>query len=66
MSADGQGEPGDFEELQEIADRFYVMFDGRVVADVPSDTPYSRLVALASGVDDAPQQTAPDRNGPTS
>ncbi|MDL9978687.1 ATP-binding cassette domain-containing protein [Microbacterium sp. ASV49] len=42
----------EFEELQEIASRLYVMVDGRVVADVPADTPYARLVALASGLDD--------------
>ncbi|MFT4220412.1 MAG: sugar ABC transporter ATP-binding protein [Microbacterium sp.] len=58
----------EFEELQEIADRFYVMVDGRVVADIPPDTPYPRLVALASGVEDSDtdHQTNTERNGFTS
>ena len=45
----------EFEELQEIASRLYVMVDGRVVADVPADTPYAQLVALASGLEDPPR-----------
>lgn len=59
----------EFEELQEIADRLYVMVDGRIVADVPADTPYPRLVALASGAEDSGSpihQTDTERNGSTS
>lgn len=59
----------EFEELQEIADRFYVMVDGRVIADIPADTPYPRLVALASGAEGpehADLQTDTERNGSTS
>ncbi len=59
----------EFEELQEIADRLYVCVDGRIVADVPADTPYPRLVALASGAEDTSSpanQTDTERNGSTS
>jgi ABC-type sugar transport system ATPase subunit len=45
----------EFEELQELADRLYVIVDGRIVGEVPSDTPYSRLLALASGLPDSSQ-----------
>lgn len=40
----------DFEELQELAHRLYVLVDGALVAEEPADTPYSRLLSLASGV----------------
>lgn len=40
----------EFEELQELADRLYVIVDGRIVSEVPADTSYSRLLALASGL----------------
>lgn len=40
----------DFEELQELADRLYVLVDGALIAEVPVSTPYSQLLALASGV----------------
>ncbi|KRC62800.1 hypothetical protein ASE14_03005 [Agromyces sp. Root81] len=43
----------EFEELQELADRLYVMADGRIVSAEPVTTPYSRLVALATGVDES-------------
>lgn len=56
----------EFEELQELADRLYVMVDGEIIAEVPADTPYSRLVALASGAVDhtaSPPPSDSDRNG---
>ena len=40
----------DFEELQELADRLYVLVDGALVTEVPITTPYSRLLSLASGL----------------
>lgn len=49
----------EFEELQELSDRLYVMADGRIVEETSADTPYSRLVSLASGLDAA----GPDRKG---
>lgn len=43
----------EFEELQQLADRLYVIVDGRIVGEVSADTPYSRLLALASGLPDS-------------
>ncbi len=43
----------EFEELQELADRLYVIVDGRIVSEVPADMSYSRLLALASGLPDS-------------
>lgn len=43
----------EFEELQQLVDRLYVIVDGRIVGEVPADTPYSRLLALASGLPDS-------------
>jgi ABC-type sugar transport system ATPase subunit len=39
----------EFEELQALATRLCVMRDGRIVAEVPPDADYRRLVALATG-----------------
>ncbi|MEV7605991.1 sugar ABC transporter ATP-binding protein [Paenarthrobacter sp. NPDC089322] len=50
----------DFEELQELCDRLYVMADGRIVSQETPQASYSRLVALASGViENAPAWTEP-------
>lgn len=47
----------DFEELQALADRLYVMVDGRVVAAEPATADYSRLLSLASGLPDTTSAT---------
>jgi ABC-type sugar transport system ATPase subunit len=40
----------EFEEVQELADRMYVMADGRIVAEAQPGTPYATLISLASGL----------------
>ena len=47
----------DFEELQELADRLYVIVDGHVVASEPATADYSRLLSLASGLPDTTSAT---------
>lgn len=42
----------DFEELQELAHRLYVIVDGKIVGEETSLADYSRLLSLASGLAD--------------
>ncbi|NUH40154.1 sugar ABC transporter ATP-binding protein [Streptomyces samsunensis] len=44
----------EFEEIQGLADRIFVMADGRVVGHVSPDATYAELVTLASGLAPVP------------